>query len=305
MKDDRREFGFVAKRCAKGTLISGRASNKSAPNQDDIALLSNCDSEDLKLDVVSTKAKAAASAALADLALKARPDINYVIQTPLQFTGAPMTDIERSAGTLEELEAVDELVSQGHGVIGLKNRGTLLLLKDLDALPAVLEKFSDAEQSSEIESLLDRKQREDSLASELASNEPLNETFTSDIGKLSPLELEQVLTEKRAELKDGDALGITLLNSSPSISAALERAENDKYVLMRQTGVSIVGDSLFRTESSQIFGKNEATMLRNLKTDRFHLYTTEVVEAIAKKAGYALDSVVLRDELQAFVLRAV
>lgn len=135
---DRREFGFLAKRCKNGTLITTRGSSKSQADTGDLCLVTEVDEYNRIIATKSLEKKASLNANLAHLIFAHRPDVNYVLHTHINLAGSGVVTLQSSPGTQEDWERIRPLVDQGSEVIYQPAHGTLILLKTLEDLETIL-----------------------------------------------------------------------------------------------------------------------------------------------------------------------
>ncbi len=138
----REEFGFLAQRTEKGTLITARGSSKSQAEIDDLALVTKTNLSELTLDVVSTKNKASLNASIADLIFEFRPEIQYIVHAHISLPEAVRVARESSPSTAEDWERIEHFVRSGETVIEQPHHGVFILMKSLEELPAILERNS-------------------------------------------------------------------------------------------------------------------------------------------------------------------
>lgn len=137
---DRREFGFVAKRCPEGTLITGRGSSKSQADTSDLSLVTGLDETQRVIQVSSTGKKASLNANIAHLIFSRRPEIDYIVHAHIPLAEAVSTGRDSAPGTAEDWRSVEPAVLSGANVIHQPNHGVLVLLKSLEELPEILER---------------------------------------------------------------------------------------------------------------------------------------------------------------------
>jgi ubiquinone/menaquinone biosynthesis C-methylase UbiE len=138
----REEFGFVAKRTAGGTLITGRGSSKTDATADEVSLVTAVDPEERSLAVVSTGKKASLNASLAHLIFEARPEINYIVHAHIPLPEAVSTGRDSSPATAEDWSSMEGLVKAGHDIIEQPHHGVMILLRRLDDIYPLLERNS-------------------------------------------------------------------------------------------------------------------------------------------------------------------
>ena len=140
LEGGREEFGFLAKRTKKGTLITGRGSSKSRAQAGDLALVTGIDEEARTMSVESLGIKASLNANIAHLILSERPDINYVVHSHIELPDADCVELQSSPGTQEDWDRMKDLVKSGKQVVYQPGHGVVILLKSLDELRPLLLK---------------------------------------------------------------------------------------------------------------------------------------------------------------------
>lgn len=138
----RQEFGFVAQRTDKGTLITGRGSSKSAATDEDIALVTGVNLDELTLDVQTLGKKASLNASLAHLIFNNRPEVKYIVHAHISLPEAVRVARDSSPSTAEDWERMENLVRDGHNIIEQPNHGVFILLESLDEILPILERNS-------------------------------------------------------------------------------------------------------------------------------------------------------------------
>lgn len=138
LRGDREEFGFVAKRTGRGTLITGRGSSKSKASVDDLALITGIDEARRVMTVESTGGKAALNANVAHRIMEEREDVNYIVHSHIPLPGADHATMQSSPGTQEDWDRMKDLVKSGSQVIYQPGHGVIVLLKSLDELVPML-----------------------------------------------------------------------------------------------------------------------------------------------------------------------
>ncbi len=140
LADSREEFGFVAKRCAAGTLITARGSAKSCADDRDISVVTDVDETARTVRVTSTGKKASLNAPLAHLIMRARPEVNCIVHAHIELPEARAVGRDTSPATAEDWEAIKPLVESGAQIIQQPHHGVLILLEhERDLLP-ILER---------------------------------------------------------------------------------------------------------------------------------------------------------------------
>jgi len=135
------EFGFVAKRTAAGTLVTARASNKTAPNAKDITLITGVDS-DGTVSVESLGRKASLNGPLAHLIFAARPDIHYIVHSHVMLPEGVNAPAPSAPGTAADWAAIAPAVTAGAAIVNQPYHGCLILLRDADDLLPLLKRQS-------------------------------------------------------------------------------------------------------------------------------------------------------------------
>lgn len=139
LEGDRRQFGFVAKRTEKGTLVTSRGSAKKNATVDDLAIITDMDRAERKMSVTSTKDKASLNGNVAHMIFTSCPDVQYILHAHIPLPHATRTEAETTPGTEEDVESVERLVQAGQRVIFQPNHGIIVLLSDLDEVVPLLQ----------------------------------------------------------------------------------------------------------------------------------------------------------------------
>jgi phosphopantothenate-cysteine ligase len=135
----REEFGLLAKRTPRGTLITARASSKSQADAGDLSLVTDLDESRRTLAVSSLERKAPLNANIAHLAFRHRSDVQYILHAHIKLPGAIRAQRQTASGTQEDWESVEDLIRSGERLIDQEHHGIILLLGDLSELVSVLE----------------------------------------------------------------------------------------------------------------------------------------------------------------------
>jgi ubiquinone/menaquinone biosynthesis C-methylase UbiE len=135
------EFGFVARRSGPGTLVTARASNKAAPTDKDICLITAVDA-DGAVTVQSTGRKASLNGPLAHLILAQRPEINYIVHSHIFLPEGVSTRAPSAPGTKGDWSAIEPAVKSGAQIINQPCHGTLILLEKPEDLLPLLKRQS-------------------------------------------------------------------------------------------------------------------------------------------------------------------
>jgi phosphopantothenate---cysteine ligase (CTP) len=138
----REEFGFLAKRTARGTLITGRGSSKSQADVGDLSLVTALDESSRRLAVSALEREAPLNANIAHLVFRLRSEIQYILHVHIELPGVVRAARETAPGTQEDWESVEKLIRSGDQLIYQENHGIILLLHDLSELLRILEQNS-------------------------------------------------------------------------------------------------------------------------------------------------------------------
>ncbi len=135
------EFGFVAKRTDKGTLVTARASNKTNPSAKDITLITSVGA-DGTVEMQSTGRKASLNGPLAHLIFQHRPEIQYIVHSHLLFPAGATVPAASAPGTLSDWRAIEAKIRAGENIINQPCHGSLILLENPEDLLPLLKSQS-------------------------------------------------------------------------------------------------------------------------------------------------------------------
>ncbi len=132
------EFGFVAHRVAQGTLVTARASNKSATTLSDLTLIRSISGDNL-IDAQSISGKKPSlNGYIAHRIFALRPEIQWVLHMHAFMPAGKAAPIISAPGTVEDWLSIERLVTRGERLINQPLHGSFILLEKPEELLTVL-----------------------------------------------------------------------------------------------------------------------------------------------------------------------
>ncbi len=133
------QFGFVARRTPRGTLITTRASNKSALSAGDLALIRDVNARNVVSAESFSGKKPSLNGVLAHRIFSLRPQIQWVVHLHAFMPNGVNAPVISAPGTLEDWLSIEKLVAKGERLINQPLHGSLILLEKPEELLTVLK----------------------------------------------------------------------------------------------------------------------------------------------------------------------